>query len=116
MQRKNGNEDKFDRSDCLLVPGEMVKESGLYDICHADEPRIAMLLLRNTFFPYCRRCGDQVRYKLVQSAPHIAEDPDFLEDSPEPDPADNPPGKMAVANNAFPFQLGMAHGFRFWQI
>jgi hypothetical protein len=109
---ENGNQIRFEQSDCPFSPGEAVKESGIYEICHLNEPRISVLLLRNTIFPYCKRCGDRVRYKLVQMAPHISEDPDFMEDFPEPD---NPPSKAAVPSNAFPLQLGIAYGFRFWQ-
>lgn len=113
MEEKKRNERQFDQSDCLLIPGEIVQESGVYEICHSDEPRSSLILLRNTFFPYCRQCAELVRYKLVQSVPHISEDTDFLEEFPEEDP-DSPPTKMAVPNNAFPLQLGIAHGFRFW--
>lgn len=112
MPAKNGNLARFDQSDCSLTPGEAVKESGIYEICHADEPRITVFLQRNTLFPYCKRCGEQVRYKLIQAAPHISEDPDFMEDFTEPD---NPSAKAAVPSNAFPLQLGIAHGFRFGQ-
>lgn len=113
MEEKKRNERQFDQSDCLLIPGEIVQESGVYEICHSDEPRSSLILLRNTFFPYCRQCAELVRYKLVQSVPHISEDTDFLEEFPEEDP-DSPAKKMAVPNNAFPLQLGIAHGFRFW--
>lgn len=113
MEEKKRNERQFDQSDCLLIPGEIVQESGVYEICHSDEPRSSLILLRNTFFPYCRQCAELVRYKLVQSVPHISEDTDFLEEFPEEDP-DSPATKMAVPNNAFPLQLGIAHGFRFW--
>jgi hypothetical protein len=114
MPGTNGNHLHFDQTDCQLEPGEVVKESGVYEICHSDEPRISVLLLRNTFFPYCKQCGENVRYKLIQAAPHISEDPDFLEEFPEADP-DNPQRRMAVTENTSPLQLGIAHGFRFWQ-
>lgn len=113
MPARNYNQEQFDQSDCSLCPGETVKESGIYEICHADEPRVNGLLLRNTVFPYCKWCGEQVRYKLLQPAPHIAEDPDFVEDFPVPD---NPALSAEVPTNSFPLQLGMANGFRFWQI
>jgi hypothetical protein len=103
---------KYDQSDCPLAAGEMVEHSGIYEICHVDEPRVTVVLTRNTIFPLCRRCGDAVRYKLIQSAPHISEDPDFLEEFTE---TDNPKYIMAVPETRFPFQLGVAHGFRFWQ-
>lgn len=112
---KNGNHVVYDQSDCPLLPGEIVQESGVYEICHADEPRVSVLLLKNTFFPYCKQCGEDVRYRMVQAAPHISEDPDFLEDFPEIHP-DNPETRIVIPNNTSPQQLGIAHGFRFWQI
>jgi len=101
---------RYDQDDCLLSPGEAVIESGLYEICHSDEPRVQVVLLRDTLFPSCRRCGETVRYKLLQAAPHISEDPDFLEAPTE----DNPLPLPAVLNISFPVQLGRPHGFRFW--
>src|SRR5579859_3632482 len=101
----------FDQSDCVLEPGQAVSASGLYEICHSDEPRRKALLLRNTVFPYCRRCGEAVRYKLVQSAPHISEDSDFIEVFEE-----NSSMLMSgVLDDSFPLQLGRPHGYRFWQ-
>jgi hypothetical protein len=109
---KNGNDVQFDLSDCTLTPGDLVSESGIYEICHADEPRVRVLLLRNTFFSYCKQCGDRVRYKLIKAVPHISEDPDFLEDFEE---EDNSSTELTIPNNTIPRQLGLAHGFRFWQ-
>lgn len=102
----------YDQTDCPLSAGEFVEHSGIYEICHFDEPRTTVLLTRHTIFPYCKRCGDRVRYKLLQAAPHISEDPDFLEDFTG---TDNPKFKMAVPETRFPLQLGIAHGFRFWK-
>ena len=115
MEAKNGNGIHYDVSDCTICPGTPVEESGIYEICHVDEPRVTLLLLRNTFFPSCKRCGENVRYKLVQAVPHISEDPDFLEDC---EPADNSPLNLTIPNITVPFQLvqlGVGHGFRFWQ-
>jgi len=102
----------YDQSDCTLEPGEMIEQSGIYEICHQDEPRASVILMRNTIFPLCRRCGDMVRYKLLESVPHISEDPDFQE---EPSEADNPSFKMEIPTSTFPMQLGREHGFRFQQ-
>jgi hypothetical protein len=102
----------YDQSDCNLNPGEPVIESGIYEICHSDEPRTALLLLRNSIFPFCRKCGDSVRFKLVQAAPHISEDPDFNEELAE---TDNSMLNQGIPNNLSPTQLGIAHGFRFLQ-
>jgi len=102
----------FDQSDCTLCPGELIEHSGIYEICHQDEDRATVILMRNTIFPYCRRCGEHVRYKLVQAVPHISEDDDFREDPPA---ADNPPYAMRIPTSTFPLQLNEEHGFRFQQ-
>jgi|SRR5579864_816578 len=102
----------FDQTDCLLAPGELVEQTGIYEICHQDEPRASVILMRNTIFPYCRRCGERVRYKILEPIPHISEDPDFQEDPPG---TDNPSHKMMIPTPTFPMQLGRAHGFRFQQ-
>jgi hypothetical protein len=102
----------FDQTDCTLAPGELIKQSGIYEICHQDEPRASVILMRNSIFPFCRRCGDMVRYKILELVPHISEDPDFQEDPPG---TDNPSHKMMIPTPTFPMQLGRAHGFRFQQ-
>ena len=102
----------FDQSDCSLEPGSSVPESGLYEICHADEPRSKVILTRDSTFPFCRKCEERVRYKLLQAVPHISEDPDFTEFSDDPY---NPPEQSAAPKRELPLQLGRAHGFRFWQ-
>jgi hypothetical protein len=112
MPQLHSGSPKYDQSDCALIPGDIVEQSGIYEICHSDEPRTTLLLLRNSFFPYCRKCGDRVRFKLIQSAPHISEDPDFSEDGRE---IDNSLLNRGTPISLFPTQLGMAHGFRFLQ-
>jgi hypothetical protein len=112
MELRNTNQQIFDQAECLLSPGELVQYSGIYEICHHDEPRSTVIFIRNTIFPYCRRCGDLVRYKILELVPHISEDPDFQEDPPD---ADNPCYKMRIPTPTFPMQLNRAHGFRFQQ-
>ncbi|HWS16612.1 MAG TPA: hypothetical protein VN223_01285 [Candidatus Elarobacter sp.] len=112
MELKDRNIAIYDQTDCTLVPGELVDQSGIYEICHRDEPRASVILMRNTIFPYCRRCGETVRYKILELVPHISEDPDFQEDPPE---TDNPSHKMEIQTSTFPMQLGREHGFRFQQ-
>jgi hypothetical protein len=112
MQQHQRYSAKYDQSDCDLNPGETVKQSGIYEICHSDEPRTTLLLLRNSFFPFCRQCGNSVRYRLLHAAPHISEDPDFSEAVPE---TDNSLLNKATPISLFPTQLGIAHGFRFLQ-
>jgi len=107
--RKNG----FDQSDCTHSPGEEVAKSGLYEICHYDEPRATAILTINEVFACCRKCGEKVRYKLVRAVPHISEDPDFHEiTAPAKDDVLIPP---MTQRQVFPVQLGCDHGFRFWQ-
>jgi hypothetical protein len=112
MELKDTHIEIFDQSDCSLAPGELIEHSGIYEICHQDEPRANVLLMRNTIFPFCRRCGEMVRYKILELVPHISEDPDFQED---PRGTDNPSHKMMIPTSTFPMQLGRAHGFRFQQ-
>jgi hypothetical protein len=106
--RSNG----VDQSDCPYSPGEVVSKSGLYEICHHDEPRTTVIFTVNGIFPSCRSCGDRVRYKLVQAVPHISEDPDFKESLLTVDDAH---AETTIQQHNFPLQLGWTHGFRFWQ-
>src|SRR6478609_1918493 len=112
MELKSKKMELFDQTDCFLAPGELVQHSGIYEICHQDEPRASVILMRNTIFPFCRRCGEMVRYRILEPVPHISEDPDFQEDPPG---TDNPSHKMMIPTPTFPMQLGRAHGFRFQQ-
>ncbi len=109
----------FDQTDCTINPGELIQHSGIYEICHEDESRATVILMRNTFFPFCRQCGERVRYKLLQAVPHISEDEDFRENPAEDDrddPAgDNPGYLMETPTSTLPTQLGRDHGFRFQQ-
>jgi hypothetical protein len=100
---------QFDQTDCTLNPGELIQHSGIYEICHEDETRATVILVRNTVFPLCRECGERVRYKLLRPVPHISEDEDFREDPS----SDNPGYLMQVPTSTLPVQLGRAHGFRF---
>ena len=112
MELKNKNNAVFDQTDCLLAPGEPVQHSGIYEVCHHDEERASVILMRNTIFPYCRQCRELVRYKVLELVPHISEDPDFQEEMPQPD---NPSHEMRIPTSMAPTQLSRAHGFRFHQ-
>ena len=96
------------QSDCPFAPGEVVTRSGLYEICHYREPRTTVILTVNGFFPFCRSCGDKVRYRLLRAVPHISEDSDFKEVS-----LNHPQTTASAQHLGFPVQLGFAHGFRF---
>lgn len=57
--------------------GDVVPESGIYRLeCH-DDPEDTAALIRNRVFPACERCGGRARYRLIQKAPYVLEDPDF---------------------------------------
>jgi hypothetical protein len=109
------NKTIFDQTDCTLNPGETIHHSGVYEICHEDETRATVMLIRNTVFPYCKQCGENVRYKLLQRIPHISEDKDFSEPQGDIPGGDNPGYLMQTPISTVPIQLGQAHGFRFQQ-
>jgi hypothetical protein len=57
--------------------GDVVPESGIYRLeCH-DDPADTAALIGNRVFPACELCGGRARYRLIQKAPYILEDPDF---------------------------------------
>lgn len=63
--------------DGPFAAGDTVPESGIYRLeCH-DDPPDTVAHVRNLVFPPCERCGKRARYRLVQRAPYILEDPDF---------------------------------------
>jgi hypothetical protein len=112
MQNDAAEFNKYTQSDCPYSAGELILQSGLYEICHYDEPRTQTVLVTKSVFPFCRHCGEKVRYKLIRAVPHISEDPDFNEML---DDSDNPPKDDFPRRRALPLQLGLAYGFRFWQ-
>lgn len=64
-------------SDQPFGAGDVVPESGIYRLeCH-DGPPDTVAHIRTLIFPPCERCGKRARYRLVQKAPYILEDPDF---------------------------------------
>src|SRR5438270_1014236 len=99
MELNDTNVETFDQSDCTLAPGELIEQSGIYEICHHDEPRASVILMRNTIFPFCRRCGEIVRYRILELVPHTSEDPDSQEDLALPD---NPSHKMPIPTSTIP--------------
>ena len=112
MQEHATKSTDYDQADCPFPAGETIEQSGLYEICHHDEPRTTVILVHNGVFPFCRQCGEKVRYKLLQAVPHISEDPDFNEFLEGPY---NPAMESASQSHAVPIQLGLAYGFRFFQ-
>ena len=62
-------------------PGDPVRESGIYEVVHGREHRQAheVVMLKGTLFPTCDSCDNNVRFRLVRTAPYIFQDGDFEE-------------------------------------
>ena len=62
-------------------PGDPVRQSGIYEVIHGGEHRQAheVVMLKGTAFPTCDTCSDDVRFRLVRTAPYIFQDGDFEE-------------------------------------
>jgi hypothetical protein len=59
--------------------GEIVKQSGIYEAIHecAHRGPHDVVMIESDLFPPCDTCSDQVRFRLVRSAPYIFTDEDF---------------------------------------
>ena len=73
---KRGNHSK------LHHPGDAVLESGIYEVVHDADHRSAheVVMISGDQFPTCDNCMDQVRFRLVRTAPYIFSDEDFEEE------------------------------------
>lgn len=60
-------------------PGDPVHESGIYEVVHGREHRSTheVVMLKGTLFPTCDSCSENVRFRLVRTAPYIFQDGDF---------------------------------------
>lgn len=58
---------------------ETVPETGVYRVFHSGH-RVSheALLLKQTRFPRCTQCGNDVHYEFMQPVYEIEKDPDFL--------------------------------------
>lgn len=65
----------------LYRAGEAVRETGIYEVIHDGEHRSAheVVMLSGDAFPSCDTCRQQVRFRLVRTAPYIFQDEDFEE-------------------------------------
>ena len=63
----------------LFRPGDCVLESGIYEVVHDSHHRSAheVVMITNDHFPVCDTCTDQVRFRLIRTAPYIFSDEDF---------------------------------------
>jgi len=59
--------------------GEIVRQSGIYEAVHEGAHRGPhdVVMIESDLFPPCDTCSDQVRFRLVRSAPYIFTDEDF---------------------------------------
>jgi hypothetical protein len=63
-------------------PGDAVKQSGIYEVVHDREHRSAheVVMISGDAFPNCETCDQNVRFRLVRTAPYIFQDQDFEEE------------------------------------
>ncbi len=56
-------------------------QSGIYEVLHERGHRSAheVVMLSGDTFPPCDTCDEQVRFRLVRTAPYIFQDADFEE-------------------------------------
>jgi hypothetical protein len=72
---------KSGRSSTFFSAGETVRDTGIYEVIHDREHRSAheVVMLSGDAFPACDTCHQQVRFRLVRTAPYIFQDEDFEE-------------------------------------
>lgn len=65
----------------LFKPGDLVPESGIYEVIHNGDHRQAhdAVMIHGDPFPACETCNEQVRFRIVRTAPYIFQDQDFEE-------------------------------------
>ena len=63
----------------LFGAGETVRETGIYEVIHdrAHRSTHEVVMLSGDSFPACDTCHDQVRFRLIRTAPYIFQDEDF---------------------------------------
>ena len=71
-----------DASSKSFKPGDTVKQSGIFEVVHDAEHRAAheVVMIAGDAFPNCETCDQNVRFRLVRTAPYIFQDQDFEED------------------------------------
>jgi hypothetical protein len=59
--------------------GEIVKQSGIYEAIHEGAHRNPhdVVMIASDLFPKCDTCTNQVRFRLLRTAPYIFTDEDF---------------------------------------
>lgn len=63
-------------------PGDTVRQSGIYEVMHDGEHRAThdVVMISGDMFPNCETCDQNVRFRLVRTAPYIFQDQDFEEE------------------------------------
>lgn len=63
--------------------GEVVRQSGIYEVLHDREHRQAheVVMISGEKFPDCETCKDKVHFRLIRTAPYIFQDEDFEEET-----------------------------------
>lgn len=65
-------------ADEIFQPADQARESGIYQVLHYRHRLYhEVTMLRGQSFPNCSDCGNNVRFRLVRSAPLIEEDRNF---------------------------------------
>jgi hypothetical protein len=71
------------RHATLFLPGSPIPQTGIYEVIHNKGHREAheAVLHSRDLFPTCDQCGENVRFRLVRTAPYIFDDEDFVAES-----------------------------------
>jgi hypothetical protein len=66
----------------IFAAGEVIPESGIYEVVHENAHREAheSVLVKGDPFPFCEVCDARVRFRAVRVAPYIFDDEDFAGD------------------------------------
>jgi hypothetical protein len=67
-----------DREGRVYKPGDTVPTSGIYTALHVEHRGShSVVAIRGEQFPLCRRCGENVRFRVARLLPHMTHDFDL---------------------------------------
>ena len=71
------------RHTTVFLPGSPIPETGIYEVIHDKSHREAheAVLHGADLFPTCDQCNENVRFRLVRTAPYIFDDEDFVKET-----------------------------------
>lgn len=80
--KRPGRHRKAGQHANIFLPGQPVRETGIYEVIHDKNHRQAheAVMYRNDLFPVCDQCALRVRFRLIRSAPYIFDDEDFAKE------------------------------------